>query len=270
MTRVRRFRRSSPRMRALMGLAALLLAGGALYLFAAPRSAPADDDVNTPVGLSKNPRLVEQGRRLFLDGCSSCHGDDARGIPGLAPTLYDAGAAAASFYLKTGRMPLSNPKDEPTRGPNPDYSNDEINALVAYVGSLGNGPEVPVVDTNAGSLSEGLEAFTLHCAGCHQVGARGGIVTGGVAPSLNEATPQQIAEAIRIGPYLMPMFGEKTIDQQQVNSIARYVVSTRDPLDEGGWGIGHIGPIPEGMVAWLMAGSALLLVARLIGERNEV
>jgi ubiquinol-cytochrome c reductase cytochrome c subunit len=43
---------------------------------------------------------------------------------------------------------------------------------------------------------------------------------------------------------------------------------TRDPEDRGGWGIGHIGPIPEGMVAWLLAGGALLLAIRLIGERT--
>jgi ubiquinol-cytochrome c reductase cytochrome c subunit len=46
------------------------------------------------------------------------------------------------------------------------------------------------------------------------------------------------------------------------------VLYTRAPDDAGGWGIGHIGPVPEGMVAWLMAGAALVLVCRLIGERT--
>ena len=31
--------------------------------------------------------------------------------------------------------------------------------------------------------------------------------------------------------------------------------------------MGRIGPIPEGMVAWLLAGVALLIIARLLGER---
>ena len=53
-----------------------------------------------------------------------------------------------------------------------------------------------------------------------------------------------------------------------IDSIARYVHSTQSPDDRGGWGIGRIGPIPEGMVAWLLAAAALLLIARLIGERT--
>jgi ubiquinol-cytochrome c reductase cytochrome c subunit len=100
------------------------------------------------------------------------------------------------------------------------------------------------------------------------VSARGGIVTGATAPSLQDATPTQIAEAVRVGPYLMPSFNENQISDADLNSIVRYVLSTRTPDDRGGWGIGHIGPIPEGMIAWLLAGTALLLVARLIGERN--
>jgi len=50
--------------------------------------------------------LVQRGRELFLDGCASCHGMDARGIPQTAPDLHGAGAASADFYLRTGRMPL--------------------------------------------------------------------------------------------------------------------------------------------------------------------
>jgi ubiquinol-cytochrome c reductase cytochrome c subunit len=212
---------------------------------------------------------VARGRTLFLDGCSSCHGDDARGVAGQGPSLYGTGAAAADFYLSTGRMPLANPHDEPTRS-HPDYGRADIAALVAYVAALGPGPAIPAVDVAAGQVNAGMEAFTEHCAGCHQVGAAGGIVTGATAPALNnsDVTPTQIAEAIRVGPYVMPAFGRGEISDQEVNDIARYVVSTQHPRDSGGWGIGHIGPIPEGMIAWLLAASALVLVARLIGERN--
>jgi ubiquinol-cytochrome c reductase cytochrome c subunit len=54
-----------------------------------------------------------------------------------------------------------------------------------------------------------------------------------------------------------------------MNDIVRYVRWTRHPADPGGWGIGHIGPVPEGMVAWLMGLLSLLIVARLIGEGNR-
>jgi ubiquinol-cytochrome c reductase cytochrome c subunit len=207
------------------------------------------------------------GRALYLEGCASCHGDDARGTPGQAPSLLHAGAQAADFYLSTGRMPLADPHDEPVRSP-PAYSARERRALTRYIGSLG-GPPVPSADPARGDLSDGQELFTSHCAGCHQAMAKGGVVPGAVAPSLQQATPTQIAEAVRVGPSLMPAFTTRDIDQHQLDSITRYVLSTRHPPDRGGWGIGNLGPIPEGMIAWLLAGSALLLILRLLGERTE-
>jgi ubiquinol-cytochrome c reductase cytochrome c subunit len=98
---------------------------------------------------------------------------------------------------------------------------------------------------------------------------KGGVVPDAVAPPLQAATPVQIAEAVRVGPYLMPAFPERQIDRGQLDSIVRYVLSTRTPPDRGGWGIGNLGPIPEGMVAWLLAGAALLIAVRLLGERSS-
>jgi ubiquinol-cytochrome c reductase cytochrome c subunit len=232
---------------------ALLAAGCAAALAAAPAHA--------------QDAAVAQGRALYEQGCADCHGDDARGIPGQGPDLHGAGAQAADFYLSTGRMPLAEPGDEPVQA-KPAYTAAERRALVAYVASLG-GPPVPTVAPERGSIAEGQELFTSHCSGCHQVVGRGGVVPGAVAPPLQEATPVEIAEAVRVGPQLMPAFPERQIDQRQLDSIVRYVLSTRAPVDRGGWGIGNIGPIPEGMVAWLLAGAALILVARLLGRRIE-
>jgi ubiquinol-cytochrome c reductase cytochrome c subunit len=218
--------------------------------------------------LVSSPSQVTLGRRLFVAGCSSCHGMSATGISGRGPSLIGAGAQAADFYLSTGRMPLSAPGQVPHRS-HPAYPPDQIDALVAYIGSLG-GPPIPGADPSAGSLSRGSRLFAATCAGCHQITGTGGVVPGGSVPALSDATPTQIAEAIRIGPYLMPRFNADALNQQDVNSIARYVLdSPSHPLDAGGWSLGHLGPIPEGMVAWFVAIGALLAVARLIGERSE-
>jgi ubiquinol-cytochrome c reductase cytochrome c subunit len=258
----------------LMVVLAVVCGAGAIYGFAVgPAGAQKGTSVNPapapPPTSSAQRAQIQRGRTLFLDGCSSCHGNDAKGKQNIAPTLVGAGSAAADFYLTTGRMPLSNPTDQPTRAP-PAYNRQDIDALDAYVGSLGQGPEIPRVNIAMGNIANGLSSFTLHCAGCHQVGAAGGIVTGAIAPPLNDTdiTPTQIAEAIRIGPYLMPNFNANQISAQDINDIARYVRSTVHPDDAGGWGIGHIGPIPEGMIAWFLAIVSLLLVARLIGERE--
>ncbi len=226
------------------------------------------------VGAPEDP-LVERGRNVYTASCVSCHGPEGQGvlsptrgsggIVGLGPPLRGVGARAADFYLRTGYMPLRDPSDQPRRQ-RPLLSDREIDAVVAYVASLG-GPPVPKPHPERGSLREGLELFTEYCAGCHQVVGEGGVVTGAVAPPLGRATAVQIAEAVRIGPYVMPRFSRRHISDRQLDSIVRYVQASQDPEDAGGWGIGHLGPVPEGMVAWLIAGSALVLVAVAIGKR---
>lgn len=210
---------------------------------------------------------AERGKQLYMESCSSCHGLALQGIPNRGPKLRGAGALAADFYLRTGRMPLDKPTDEPLRG-KPAFSRPEIDALVAYIGSFG-GPPIPAVHPERGDLAAGREVFTAHCAGCHQVVGEGGIVTRARVPRVSGVAPLDVAEAVRMGPYLMPPFGEKLLPQHDVDSIARYLQYTNDPDDRGGWAIGHIGPVPEGMVAWFIGALALVLIARTLGERNE-
>lgn len=218
------------------------------------------------------------GRELFAANCASCHGADARGVTGpaqngaggvrgLGPPLTGVGARAADFYLRTGYMPLGEADEQPTRE-KPQFSDREIRAMVHYVASLGSGPGVPVPHPESGSVASGLHLFTEHCAGCHSVTARGGVVTGARVPALQEATDRQIAEAVRIGPYLMPRFSARQITPAQLNSIIAYVRTTRDPPDAGGWGIGNIGPVPEGLATWLLALVALVSTCVVIGERG--
>jgi ubiquinol-cytochrome c reductase cytochrome c subunit len=210
-----------------------------------------------------------RGAELFLQGCVSCHGSDARGLSPtgdhFGPPLRGVGARAADFYLTTGYMPLRKADEEPVRKSSP-YTDEEIRALVQYIGTFG-GPPIPHPNPQRGNVGEGMRLFAQNCAGCHQIAAQGGLITGGTAPELDRSTPTQIAEAVRIGPYLMPRFTRAQLDDRQVDSIIRYVELTKSPDDRGGWGIGHLGPIPEGLVAWLLAGGVLLGIAFVIGGR---
>lgn len=218
-------------------------------------------------GSSIHSPLERTGQRLFEEGCSSCHGFDGKGVPGQAPSLVGAGEAAADFYLRTGRMPLDQVGEQPLRG-EPHYTDAQIRALDAYVGSLGAGPAIPAVEPGRGSLSEGMQLFSESCAGCHAISGKGGVAIGAYAPPLGEATPTEVGEAVRVGPYVMPRFSKAQLSDNELDSLARYVELTKEPDDAGGWGIGHIGPVPEGLIAWLAAIVAILLVARLIGERG--
>jgi ubiquinol-cytochrome c reductase cytochrome c subunit len=259
-------------MRHALCLAALALALPSLALADPPQSGIVH--VNVPPGTPPE----EHGYQLFGGNCVSCHGPDGRGVytarPGsggqqaLGPRLKGVGALAADFYLRTGYMPLRTPYIQPRRS-RVLLSDREIRALVAYVASLGPGPAIPQPHPERGSLADGLTLFTHNCAGCHQINAEGGYVTGGIAPPLEDATPVQIAEAIRIGPYLMPRFSEKQLGSQAVDSIVRYVEHAKHPTDAGGWAIGHIGPVPEGLVTWLIAMVALVATCIAIAGRRR-
>jgi ubiquinol-cytochrome c reductase cytochrome c subunit len=248
-----------------------LATGGAAAPGGAPRVlpdkapiAPAPGELTAP--LPSSPALVSEGRGLYAEGCSSCHGIGLQGRAGVAPSLIGVGAGPVDFYLSTGRMPLQEPRDQPLRAP-AHYTRTQIDALVAFVASFG-GPPAPEADPAKGSLDLGRAEFTLDCAGCHQVVARGGLTLGAQVPSLLQANARQVAEAVRMGPYLMPHFDTRQIDQHTLDSIARYVLWTQHPADSGGWGIYNLGPIPEGMVAWFLLLLSLVLFARLIGERT--
>jgi len=123
---------------------------------------------------------VDKGKELYAEHCLSCHGPDgggvtsssqpagALGVRGLGPPLRGVGALAADFYLTTGYMPLQNPHDQPRHTQSP-FDKQEIASLVAYVASLGKGPPIPKPQPNRSQISRGLQLFTEHCAGCHQV-----------------------------------------------------------------------------------------------------
>lgn len=215
-----------------------------------------------------DPEVIERGQELFRSGCVSCHG--VGGVGGRnGPSVVDAGAASAHFYLTTGRMPASlSGRAQPERKP-PAYPPDQIEALVAYVASLGEGLPLPHVDLAHADLAEGGELYRLDCAACHSASGSGGALSyGRNAPTLAEATPVQVAEAIRIGPGQMPGFTPESLTDQEVDDIVRYVQFLQDGEDPGGLSLGRVGPIPEGFVAILIGLGATLLAAFWIGKRR--
>jgi ubiquinol-cytochrome c reductase cytochrome c subunit len=216
-----------------------------------------------PQGVVAN---VTQGKSLYAANCSRCHGSRGQGLPDKGPSLKDVGALGADFYVRTGYMPLNDPHAQPWRT-RVLFTEQEIRSLVSYVATIGHGPAIPSPQWESASVSSGKKLFTDHCAGCHQIAIAGGVLPGARIPSLNQATARQIAEAVRIGPYLMPKFSPKAITPSQLNDIVAYVQYAKHPDDPGGWAIGHLGPWPEGMVTWLLAASALVATCVLIGRR---
>jgi ubiquinol-cytochrome c reductase cytochrome c subunit len=108
----------------------------------------------------------------------------------------------------------------------------------------------------------------LNCAACHAWSGNGGALLHREAPPVHQATPTQIAEAVRGGPGNMPAFGQAALTDRQVDSIVRYVRYLDDPNDRGGSSLWHVGPLVEGAVAIVIGLGALVIATRWIGTRT--
>jgi ubiquinol-cytochrome c reductase cytochrome c subunit len=234
---------------------------GALWALLAPSSHADSGD---------NSQAVAQGKELFAQGCASCHGMQGAGVEGRGVSLVGVGSAAVDFQVSSGRMPLAQIGVQADRHPS-KYSEAEISQLAAYVQTLGGGPEAPTItsaNVAAANLSAGGEIFRANCASCHNfAGAGNALEMGRYAPSLGEASTKQIYEAMLTGPESMPVFGDKQITPEQKVAVAKYIESLRHGADPGGANLGHLGPVPEGLLIFLVGVGGLVLVTIFIGTK---
>jgi ubiquinol-cytochrome c reductase cytochrome c subunit len=221
--------------------------------------------------LSGGP-LIAEGKNLFNQQCASCHGDFAQGVAGIAPSLIGVGAAAVDFQVSTGRMPAKEPAAEQPRKPI-TFTPQEIRALAAYIASLGGGPAIPSaadVSPHGANTGLGQQLFVADCAQCHNfVGAGGALTYGKYAPPLTKSTPRQIFEAMLTGPEAMPVFNNTTITPQQKRDIIAYITRTRTEPNPGGFSLGRVGPVTEGIVVFVGLLLFMVLAAMWITARHR-
>ena len=242
---------------------------GALYAALAPPSQASSE--------SESSTQIEEGRQLFLLGCSSCHGLGGEGQVEddgtvLGPPLIGVGAAAVDFQVATGRMPAGPPGAQIVRG-QPQFTDEEIDALAAYVASLAPGPEIPsaaAVDPELGDVARGGEIFRTNCAQCHNTSGQGGALSyGKFAPPLAGVEPRHTYEAMLTGPQAMPIFNDLTLSPDEKRDIIAFLASIENEPDPGGLGIGRIGPVSEGLWAWLLGMGALIGTAVWLGAKRS-
>ncbi len=207
------------------------------------------------------------GEVLYLRDCAFCHGVEGAGTA-RGQSLKEIGPAEVDYSLSTGRMPIPEPGTD-RRRKEAKYSEKERAAIVEHMRPfIAFEPDIPEVHPDKGDLGEGGKLYRAHCASCHQFAGAGGALFGMEAPALHESTALEIAEAIRAGPVNMPAYGEELFDDHQVDSIVRYVLYLREPNDRGGYGLWHLGPLPEGLIAWMVGMGIIVLAVRWIGERE--
>ena len=249
----------------LVVLLGLLLTGG-LYAAFSPAQAREED----------NTAQIKQGRELFLVGCSFCHGNNGQGVKTLdgnqlAPSLVGVGAAAVDFQVGTGRMPAAQPGAQIPQKERV-YTPEEIAALSAYVASLGPGPAIPnPEDYSLEGLSEeerqaavarGGQIFLTNCTACHNFeGSGGAMPRGGYAPKIRGVHAKYVFEAMLTGPQAMDNFSNGNLSVEEKRDIIAYLQSLEDNPGYGGFGLGGLGPVSEGLFAWLVRIGSLVGMA---------
>ena len=236
--------------------------------------APEDADATTRALPAQS---VEEGRQLFLANCASCHGQNAEGratgdedkIAG--PALAGVGAAAVDFQVGTGRMPLSGPM---VQAPKKDvqFTDEQIAALAAYVASLAPGPEVPseeAVDPTKGDPANGGALFRVNCAMCHNFAGAGGALTRGkYAPGIGDISNAHIYEAMTTGPQSMPVFNDANLTPENKRDIIAFLNTIEEQENPGGMSLGSLGPVSEGLFAWVFGLGILVACAVWLGSKS--
>jgi len=250
-----------------------LVLTGALYSAFSPASAKVDDSA----------AMAKKGHELFLVGCSFCHGTNGQGVKTLdgnqlGPPLAGVGAAAVDFQVGTGRMPAVQPGPQIPQKER-SYSATEIAELAAYVATLGPGPEIPNASdysldglTDAQrqeAIARGGQIFLTNCTACHNFeGSGGAMPNGGYAPKIRGVEPKYIVEAMLTGPQAMDTFSNGNLSVEEKRDIIAYLQSLQDNPDYGGFGMGGIGPVSEGLFAWLLGIGALVGIATWIAAHT--
>jgi ubiquinol-cytochrome c reductase cytochrome c subunit len=244
-----------------MLLVALAATGGA-YAVLAP-----SPQANAATGASA--ATLRDGRSLVLTNCSSCHGLNAEGSSD-GPSLIGVGAAAVDFQVSTGRMPATQVNEQVEVKPQ-QFTREEIAAMAAYIASLSPGPSIPGrddLDFADADAARGGQIYRTNCSMCHNFAGSGGALSRGkFAPSLRQSSPKTIWEAMLTGPQSMPVFADTTMKPEDKRDIIAYLNATEAEVSAGGWSLGKVGPVTEGLAGWILGLGGLIGCAVWLGAK---
>ena len=230
-----------------------LLSTGGVYALATT-SATADTSASTK-------ELTEEGGKLFAANCATCHGMALQGTSE-GPTLIGVGEAAVDFQVGTGRMPLAASGPQAEEKP-VQFTEEQIKALYTFVGSKSPGPGLPDAETISGDgdAALGAELFRINCAMCHNVAGAGGALTQGkFAPSLSGVTSTHVYEAMVTGPQNMPVFNNNNLTLEDKADIISYLQVLDENPSPGGFDLGNLGPVSEGLFIWIFGLGAIVAI----------
>ncbi|MBB4071866.1 cystathionine beta-lyase [Leucobacter sp. OH2974_COT-288] len=249
--KIRKTGKRSPLATIALVAAGLLITGGA-YAGFSQTTATAEVDMTSQ-------QTIDEGQKLFAANCATCHGMNAEGTPD-GPSLIGVGAASVHFQVGTGRMPLAFQGPQGMVKP-VQFTEEQTLQMAAYVASLAPGPEIPEARylQADGDAANGSELFRINCAMCHNVAAAGGALTQGkYAPALTGVDEAHIYEAMVTGPQNMPVFSDANLTPQDKADIITYLKYIEKETKVGGFGLGSLGPVAEGLFIWVFGLGAIV------------
>lgn len=255
-------RRSPLAAAALIG-AGLLITGG---IYAGASAAIAATDTQT----SASTMSVEDGQKLFQANCATCHGLNLQGTDN-GPSLYGVGELSVEFQLATGRMPLQMQGPQAPQK-SPQFTQPQIDAMAAYVQSEAPGPTYPAdrILDGGGDVAEGAQLFRINCAMCHNVSAAGGALTEGkYAPALTSTSALHIYAAMVTGPQNMPVFGDMNLSDEDKRDIISALLFQQESVSVGGFSLGNLGPVSEGLFVWIFGIGGLVAITVWITAKSN-
>lgn len=244
--------------------AGLILSGGG---YAVATTAVENTTANTAVSAQEQ---IKEGQKLFLANCATCHGVNGVGTTA-GPTVIGVGAASADFQVSSGRMP--GQASGPQMPPKPvQFTEEQIAAIAAYVGSLGVGPSIPTADMLEanGDSSRGGELFRINCAMCHNAAGAGGALTEGKwAPTLKGVSAKHVYEAMLTGPQNMPVFNDANLTPSDKKDIITYLAYIEANPSAGGYELAGLGPVAEGLFLWIFGFGLIILITMWLGAKSN-
>ena len=214
------------------------------------------------------PEQRQTAETIYANNCATCHGSDGRGrtIPGTddaAPALAGNPEVTVPYLdltVRVGRMPP--PQNEPfdNRERHVVVNNEERAALVTYLADQFD-LEGEVPDPPEGDAANGRAVYAANCAQCHGSTGAGGVAGAGAwTPPVVDRDPVAIHEAIRVGPFEMPRFGEDQITDQEIGDIAAF---TKFVSEEQGTPLGLIELNPVYASGFALIFALIVLVSAL-------
>jgi len=196
------------------------------------------------------------GAAIYAANCSGCHGDHGQGLIGPSQQA-DAFPALVAGMVERGGISMPAFRQ---------FSPAQVAAVSTFVAT-----QIADPVARTATIAEGGRLFRLYCSGCHSSTGRGGALSQGRnAPSLADYPAAEALAAMILGRGNMPNFAGTTFNVRQQASVALYVQLLQAPPSPGGWGLGYIGPVTEGLACFAALGLLVLLTVWLAWGKGQV